>query len=484
MQGNAFGEGSSVNYIGQQIVVKLLQNDTSALPPDVQRARGRTNVVGAIGASEVREAMAAWRPETSVPATVSFAQLVTWQRELALDTQSGDATGRMACAVAGLMECAVTTEFLAEMFPGVLTSERLRTAARLAGLPAGVLAADPLQDVLEYAVFEAQPYAAAPGAVLARIVAALAFLAGTDRADTRLAQWAIGRGLLVQLGDALTEFARPTPALRLVISLADVREGGWGDAEYWLTRDGAVIKTGEPFPLAHERARLVAAIKTALAWARKNLGEGETLNHVDIAAPVSLLTDLMSGTWALEDESVGVFTLGARHSLLMRWSGRLGPDPAVPCVTDIAEINDAARKALQEMSDCTEPVIWLDPGLFLPGAEENLLHQLATGRMGAAVGFDERTDLARALTTLLPYAPIVVWPRPGASAPDVAFRTRVRTYWHRQPQDFADAYRKHRTDHVPDQCLCDLHAVSHDKTWLDFCQLITNRTVAAPEEKL
>jgi hypothetical protein len=58
----------------------------------------------------------------------------------------------------------------------------------------------------------------------------------------------------------------------------------------------------------------------------------------------------------------------------------------------------------------------------------------------------------------------------------------VRTYWHRQPRDFADAYRKHASSHTPDTCLCDLHAVSHDETWLNFCWTITSRTVSAPKE--
>ncbi|MEV5883594.1 hypothetical protein AB0L74_12875 [Streptomyces sp. NPDC052020] len=484
MRGNAVGDGSSVTYIGRQTVVQAPREGTS-VPADVRRAMGRDKVAGALGAGELREAVAAWRPGAAVPAAVSFAQLLHWRRELDAEERPCAASDRVACAVAGLMECAVTAEFLADLLPGALTSERLSAAARLAGLPPGVPGADPLRDVLEYAVFEAQPLAAAPGAVLARVVAGLVCLARADRADTRLTEWAGARGLLVQLNDAIDEFTRPAPGLRLVISLADVRKGSGGEAEYWLTREGRAIRTGEPVSLAHDRTGVVEAIKRALAWAREHLGADEPLEHVDVAAPVSLLADLMDRAWALEDEPAGTFTLGARHSLLMRWSGRLGPDPSVPGVTDITditEINDAARKALGEMSCRAEPVAWLDPGVFRPEAEKLLRHQLATGRLGPAIGFDENSPLDRALTTLLPYAPIVVWPRPGAPALDDVFRARVRTYWHRQPRDFADAYRKHESSHIPDTCLCDLHAVSHDETWLNFCWTITSRTVSAPKE--
>ncbi|MFF8451713.1 hypothetical protein ACF06Q_29065 [Streptomyces leeuwenhoekii] len=482
MQGNALGDGSRVTYIGRQTVVQVLRDGSSVAAPDVRRAMGRDDVAGAVGSDELREALADWRPGTAVPAAVSFARLVRWQRELAAEERPSAAADRMACAVAGLMECAVTAEFLAGLLPGALTSERLSAAARLAGLPPGVLGADPLRDLLEYAVFEAQPLTAAPGAALARVVAALVCLARADRADTRLTEWAGARGLLVQLNDAIDEFTRPAPGLRLVISLADVRKGSGGEAEYWLTRDGRAIRTGEPVSLPHERAGVVEAVRRALAWARGHLGADEPLEHVDVAAPVSLLADLMDRAWALEDESVGTFTLGARHSVLMRWSGRLGPDPSVPDVADITEINDAARKALQEMSCRGEPVTWLDREVFRPEAERLLRHELATGRLGPAIGFGEASPLDRALTTLLPYAPIVVWPRPGAPALDDAFRARVRTYWHRQPRDFADAYRKHASSHTPDTCLCDLHAVSHDETWLNFCWTITSRTVSAPKE--
>ncbi|MDT7847850.1 vWA-MoxR associated conflict system protein [Streptomyces justiciae] len=480
--GSAVGDGNSVVYIGQQIVTQVLREDRSALHPDVLRAMSRDNVAGTIGGDELREAVMTWHPDHVVPAAVSFDQLVAWQRELAAENRPDDASGRMACAVAGVMECAVTAEFLADVFADVLTSDRLTTVARLAGLPADVLGVDPLRGLLECAAFEAQPLAAPPGAVLARVVAAFVSLSEIDRTDSRLKDWSAARGLVVQLNDAIDEFTRPAPGLRLVISLADVRRDSQGDAEYWLVRGGTVVRTGDPISVGHEQAGVIQAIKCALKWARGHLMPDETLVHVDVAAPVSLLVDLMSKTWALEDQPVGMFRLGARHSLLMRWSGRLGPDPSVPDATDIAEINDAARKALQKMPRDAEPVKWLDHDDFYAQSEENLRRRLAAGRMGAAIGFNETATLDRVLTILLPYAPIVVWPRPGATGLDDAFRARVRAYWHRQPQDFADAFRRNEAGHSCDECLCDLHSISHDEPWLDFCWLISRRTVAAPKE--
>ncbi|MFJ5231011.1 hypothetical protein ACIQBJ_14080 [Kitasatospora sp. NPDC088391] len=109
--------------------------------------------------------------------------------------------------------------------------------------------------------------------------------------------------------------------------------------------------------------------------------------------------------------------------------------------------------------------------------------RLSSGRFGAAAGFGASADRHRALPLLLPYVPIVVWPRYPDVPADEEFRQRVRDLWHRQPHDFADAYRRHDTDHGPaTPCLCDLHAVSHDETWLSFCRVITTRAVAAPKE--
>ncbi|MFD4935406.1 hypothetical protein [Streptomyces virginiae] len=475
-------DGSTVTYIGQQIVLQVQHGDISAMTAEVRRVLGWADVAGALGYREVMEAAAAWKPDMALPGKLSFADLSSWQQELANESCPDAASGRMACAVAGLMECTVTAAFLIDTFPNTLTSEHLSMASRRAGLPMDDESTDPLRDMLECAVFEAQRLADPPGAALARAVAALAYISGMDRPDAQLAQWAHARGLVVRVSDVLKEFTRPAPPLRLVISLADVRQGSPGQAEYWLTRGGEPT-TGAPRPVTHDLNSIMTVIKDALTWAwEKELREDETLDHLDVVAPVSLLTDLMSKPWALEDRPLSTFDLGARHSLLMRWSGRLSPDPAVPYADNIAEINDAARKALQDMSGCHDPVTWLEPSHFLPESEEDLRRKLSAGHLGAAIGFSPSITLERALPALLPYVPIIVWPRPGTPTLDESLRERVRANWHRQPHDFADAYRRHATDHPANQCLCDLHAVTHDEAWLNFCRLITARTVTAPKE--
>jgi len=479
---SAVGDGSSVTHIGQQVVVQVL-DDAADMAPEVRRVLGRESIAGAVGLDELREAVAAWRPGIDVPATVSFARLLEWQRELESEPEASEASGRMACAIAGLMECAVTAEFLCGLLRGTFTSGRLSAAARLAGLSLTARGVDPLQDLIECAVFEAQRLADRPGTALARLVAAFVHLAGADPTDAGLARWAVVRGLVVQLADAFEEFDRPTPDVRLVVSLADIREGSPGQAEYWLTRNGRPV-AGTPLHATHDPAGVMGAVDGALNWAWRELGEGEILEHLDVVAPASLLVDLMSGPWALEDRLLRTFTLGANHSLLMRWSGRLSPDPTVPHADNITEINNAARQALRNGHGHGEPVTWLASDSFLVEAEADLRGRLASGSAGTAVGFSAAVGLGRALPVLLPYAPIVVWPRPGAPNLDETFRTRVRTNWHRQPLDFANAYRRHESDHPTDRCLCDLHAVSHDEAWLDFCRLVTGRRVAAPKETL
>jgi hypothetical protein len=211
-----------------------------------------------------------------------------------------------------------------------------------------------------------------------------------------------------------------------------------------------------------------------LTWARSQLPAPEVLVNVDVAAPAHLLAQ-----WQPEEEKVGRFLLGTHHAVVVRWSGRLDP------VEDNAEINDAARKTLRAMASCgTVPVDWVDP--LVLGDRAGLEHGLMAGRYGAAVGVDHHPeDLCDVLELLLPYAPIVLWPRADVRPANGQLRALVRHRWHELPEGFAAAYRARWGSHEGcPVCLGDIRAVWHDETWLEFCRPFENRIVAALEEEL
>ncbi|MFE1734040.1 hypothetical protein ACFW6X_28490 [Streptomyces bacillaris] len=245
--------------------------------------------------------------------------------------------------------------------------------------------------------------------------------------------------------------------------------------------DAWLVGTGEPLPVhrrfacaSPDRAGTCRAIGTALAWARALLPAPATLVHVDIAAPAHLLA-----RWRPEESKVGLRLLGVNHDVVVRWSGRM--DPA----DESAEMNDAARKALRSMAGCTTvPVEWLCAAVL--GDNEALERGLSTGRYDTVVGLDHHPDaLQDVLEQLLPYAPIILWPRQDARPSDDGLAGLVRQHWQSLPHGLPAAYRNRWSEQHEGcvACLGDVRAIWHDEPWLEFCRPFEQRVVAGPEEE-
>ncbi|WP_374224552.1 hypothetical protein [Streptomyces sp. CBG30] len=439
-------------------------------------------VVGPLGLQDLAEAVTMWRRDgirLPAPLTLSdLGELDAFAREGKVDGSADPRWhGRVRQVVATLLRCAGTVDLLTTVLASVLTSELLREARRLSGLPAEAEGAELLRGLVEYAALRAPGADEPPWKASARFLAALSQVSGSDEVAARLRAWARDLGAVTEFNDALAEFARRRQEgeLRLVVSLAGALTDWPEEVDAWL------VGTGEPLPVhrrfacaSPDRAGTGRAIGTALAWARTLLPATATLVHVDIAAPAHLLA-----RWRPEESKVGLRLLGVNHDVVVRWSGRM--DPA----DESAEMNDAARKALRSMADCTTvPVEWL--GAAVLGDHAALERGLSTGRYDTVVGLDHHPDaLQDVLEQLLPYAPIILWPRQDARPSDEGLAGLVREHWQSLPHGLPAAYRNRWSEQHEGcvACLGDVRAIWHDEPWLEFCRPFEQRVVAGPEEE-
>ncbi|MFJ2590773.1 hypothetical protein [Streptomyces sp. NPDC087538] len=434
--------------------------------------------VGPVGLRDLEEAVSMWRADMRLPTPLTRGELDglhTFAQEGQVDDVADPRwRARVIQVVATLLTCADTVALLNTVLADVLTSELLRDARQLAGLPPDAEGAELLRDLVEYAALRVEGVDEPRWKAPARFVAALAELCGEAEVDAQLRQWARGLGAVTEFNDARTELARKRQQgeLRLVVSLAGALTGWPEEVDAWL------VGTGERLPV-HQRFRCGSAdrlgtgraIGAVLAWARDRLPSPEQLVNVDVAAPAHLLA-----RWQPEEAKVGHRLLGVNHDVVVRWSGRM--DPA----EENAEMNDAARKTLRGMTAAVA-VEWI--GVSVLDDRQGLERGLMTGRYDTVVGLDHHPDsLQDTLEQLLPYAPIILWPRSNTRATD-ALRALVQQSWHSLPDGLAAAYRQRWSAEHKDcgTCLGDVRAVWHDEAWLEFCRPFEQRVVVGPEEE-
>ncbi|SOD90334.1 hypothetical protein [Streptomyces sp. Ag109_G2-15] len=453
----------------------LARNVRSANP-------GGGGVVGLVGRQDLEEAVTLWRANVRLPERLTLGELDDLHRFAQRGRIEGPTDSRWQARViemvGTLLECARTVTLLNKVLAEVLTSDLLREARQLSGLPHEAEGTELLRDLVEYAALRARKLHTPPWQAPARLLAALAHLSEADDVIPRLRPWAQEHGVVTAFNDALTEFAqlRRQGELRLVLSLAGALTDWPEEVDAWLVGSGERLPVHERFRCEPaDRPGVGRAMGRALAWARGRLPDPEQLVHVDVAAPVHLLA-----RWHPEEAKVGRHLLGVNSTVVVRWSGRM--DPA----EENAEMNDAARRALRRMTACgAVPVEWIDATVL--GDRQGLEQSLMTGRYDTAVGIDHHPEtLQDVLEELLPYAPIILWPRPEARAGDGTLRALVDQHWHSLPNGFAPAYR-HRwaREHAGCvTCLGEVRAVWHDEAWLEFCRPFENRVVAGLEEEV
>lgn len=434
------------------------------------RGTGTAGSIGPLGLEDLDSAIQTWHEEYPKPDTWTPATLQKLRETV---EQSGALGRHNVLRVIDALSLAVeAAEFLSSASTIQLTTEKLRTSARRAGIrsPTGLTGWPLLIFLLEYAVLRSPVVSRSPSAPLAKFVAALMIATSTPRDDPLLRRWTKKWRLDTEVNDAFDALdATPDRTqLRLVLSLADGFTAWPDSVQAWLLRPGETPTPQTSFPCSTRgRPATEDAIRKALDWAAEASEPGETPRYVDIAAPAHLLAE-----WRPERADVGLYDLGAEHNVLAQWSGRLQPG------SHLKRINDSARRAWQAMDEHPDvPLVWVTRD-DLHDVRAFAGH-LRAGRMsGLAIGLDHRpAHLAEVLGLLLPYSPVLVWPGSddvaGDPWPDV-----VCENWDVLPHELSEAFRTWSLGRAT--ALAHVRCAWHDRDWLEFCRRFECRVVQAP----
>ncbi|MGV9790751.1 vWA-MoxR associated conflict system protein [Streptomyces sp. NPDC003435] len=480
--------GLRERIVGQAVGRFEYDNDPFAqedlwLARNVCFAPGATGgAVGQVGRQALEQAVTMWQADKNLPTPLTRSVLEELDDFVRQPEASGtgdrDWHGRVTQLISALLVCVRIVPLLESALASVMSTDLLREARRLAGLPSDAEGPELLRDLVEYAAVRAPRGDEHPLRAPARFVGALAHLSGSDTVAEQLRKWAVDHGVIAEFNDAVTGFERKRrqDGLRLVVSLAGALTGWPEEVDAWLVGTGERLPPYERFPCGTaDRTGTGRAIGAALTWARALLTAPQRLENVDVAVPAHLLA-----SWRPEEARIDRRLLGVHHDVVVRWSGRMDPDEGN------SEMNDAARKALSRMTDCSAaPVEWI--GAAVLGDRQVFEQELLTGRYDTVVGLDHHPDdLQDTLEQLLPYAPIILWPGHGSTPDRNWMRPLVRRHWLGLPQNLAPAYRKRwaREHGGCVACLGDVRSVWHDEAWLEFCRPFEQRIVTGPEEEL
>ncbi|MEV2195357.1 caspase family protein [Streptomyces phaeochromogenes] len=440
--------------------------------------------IGDVGSQDLGEALAAW-PGQPVPVGGWNRQALRTLREQAAASEAPGAL-QVRQVVDGLLHAGATVDMVHTWAGRALTTPALRSM--VADLNAVYDAADSslgplsppqwtegtalLRYILEHAALRVST-TGRPVARLAQAVAAIADRCGLDAGDERVDTWAQRMQGVTELSDAVARQAalRQERTWRLVISLHSARIDWPESLSVWL-RHGERGEHHEEFPCEPTRAGVEARLPEIIGWAWKKVPGGAGIKNIDVVVPAPLLL-----TWEPEKASAGRSKLGAGHTVVLRWAGRL----AVPGY--LAGMNETDRDRLKKLDerpgDGQAPVDWLADGDTRD--PELLADRLSWEVYERAIGLDHRPPhLAELVATLLAHTPILLWPRTDADV-DGRGRECLDAYWERLPDQFIEAYRRRwraevggpaRPARPGDEHLAGLagiRAAWHDLDWLDFC---------------
>lgn len=304
--------------------------------------------------------------------------------------------------------------------------------------------------------------------VLARLVAALGWVAGADLDAPEIHAWAIAVGVAQQLNDAVAGFRAldlEANQPRLIVSLASFTD--WWPEEvtaYVLhgSEQGSEPPIHRVFPCpARTEDATAEALVAAVRWGRDRAQAiGGRLNRVDVAAREHVLL-----TWRPELVEVGT-RLGVGFDVRLRWSEQITPPD------DIWRVNDVARACLEEMAGHfgSPPLVWLTRRLVDDG--KLLQSRFIDGKyQHKALSLDHQPTDPALFRLLKSHSAVVLWPGDARRLPP-GTKQQMRQCWHRLPESMREAFRAELRDErgeVPGR----LRTVWDDLAWLDFCDTIT-----------
>ena len=468
--------------LGQDVVIDERDGDQRANSPLWLARNARYNdssmdsLVGYRAREGVKSALAALAALTSeetsgrnlqVPTDLPKAEAL--HREL-ISCPPGVSRDRAVTAVTGMITAVKTVEFIRSWIDRDLTTGSIRRALNLLlssephAPSSTVLPTD--TGALDYLAFE-HPLGEDCRRWVTRFVLLLAQETGKELADPALNAWAENISAQVLVNDA-REFAQETHSqhrLSLVVSLHASVAGDWPEMlDCWLLDNGTLLEHRQ-FPCAARRQRATEiAVDDAVIWATDKAFEQEIrLRRVDVAVPAKLLLKWRPEE-AGEDEA-----LGARHTVVLHWSGRLAPTRL------LKRLQGAVRDRWEAVNSCTDgaPVDWV--GAEMAVQQEALAAALRQGRYPRAIGLDHNPGArAELIEMLLGYTPVLLWPH-NDTGRTAQWQQDLDRYWLTMPTGILRAYQRSWQGDDTD-AIADLRLVWDNKEWLDFC-----RRLALPE---
>ncbi|WP_026423708.1 hypothetical protein [Actinokineospora inagensis] len=419
------------------------------------------DLLGPVGRSTLDKAVQGWDQHYPIPSAWTQERLTTLRA--AAERSRDLIPARRVIKLCNQLDVAVSAvEYLREHFGADLSTEAMRLAGAKVGLTRA-LSFNGTQ-LLRSATEEAALAAAvgeSPEVPVTRFLVALARELGIS--PRALDSWASQHNAEPELADAAAQAAKsPTSRreLRLVLSLACAAPLWPDEVDAWLLRPGEWPPPQYAFEAGRTQASVESAIWDAVHWASDHLRAGERLGSIDLAVPTHLLD-----TWTPERSRPHRFYFGARYQVLTQWAGWLDPDTHSP------DLHDNAREVLARIAAARDGQPPVDPLDAAAVADLGLLDErLANGEFGRAIAIDHRpADLPGVLDLLLPYCPVLLWPR--GDDPDGL--TAVRDLWWQLPEGLATAYRDRSR-------LRGLRSVWHDEDWLVFGRRLARREINSP----
>ncbi|MFD9101597.1 hypothetical protein ACFVZN_11065 [Streptomyces virginiae] len=450
--------------------------------------------LGPIGAAQLGDALRSW-PQGGADATACVEDL---QDLAALRDRAGaghDIGALRVYEVADALLLVRETELFLVMWAGQqLTSYDVRRAmtelnAGSEGFrkpltaPPELTAGELLRHFLEDAALHdphggsRRPYARA----LARCLVAVAHACGMDAAGEEVLKWAEAHGLTVELTDAVERARRlrEQASASLVISLHAALTD-WPDSlTVWL-RQGDKCSNAHSVACTPSREGVESALPEVLEWAEDLLPPDVRLTHIDMVVRAALLPK-----WRPEEAEDGLYRLGVDRSVVLRWADRLFVPRHFRSMNKRARLHlEACRKHVLDTGE--SPVGWLNA---TSSGDVAAVHEhCKAGLCPPAVGIGHRSGVfSDLLQTLLPYAPVLLWPD-GESGTVVEPPAGLARLWERLPADFIRAQRLQWSADLNGQYatapnqesaelmeLAALRAAWHDLPWLDFCDSFRGR---------
>ncbi|GJF34431.1 hypothetical protein KNE206_71310 [Kitasatospora sp. NE20-6] len=425
-------------------------------------------------------------PESLCLPIIQAARLKSWLTDFtARDDEQNLAVNHLQGIFEDSQMCADLLNRLGR-FDGQLNAEEARKVALRAGFPVGILyphGESPItfSEIIEHALRVRRTPYNRPGPpiswdLLARLLAILVRVRGGEDIPEPLRSWRPGPDFLPVLEEhwKRSGLGEPRDEFRLVLALeTDVNDEV-------IAVNASLLYAGIPQGRFKSHGKTPRAmVGDVVQRASEVVGAaGETLVHVDVAAPASYLINQHPA-----DQQGRQTRLGVDYQVTPRWDGllRLHDDRS------IAQAN--GRKLLNALEQGAGPVIKLVPGGELDYEQLDLHLMDCTSSDGVWLAGTSTSGWEDLVDELLIHTPAIIWQDPGPES-SLGYREDIKStverHWDGLPVQMSRLYQAHKAHLIgksPEHECGALETVRiawHDQFWQEFCERHEGRVFGAP----